>query len=398
MFAIVAPLLLAFAGAGVDYARYYKIKAYIQDAADQAALTGARQFAIRTSDTQLPETLAKQTAERILAAHADSANAAADAVSNTDEATVTVSIKDSYKPTLFVSMFKNPMTVYVEAVAQAVGGANICVIALEAKTNRAMLMDDDASLSGDDCAVYVNSSGNKALTALDNSTLKTSFNCTSGGYDGGIDNFHPTPLTDCPVREDPLIDRVAPTVSICDQSGEFLEDMVTTLLPGVYCDGLTIGSNADVTLSPGVYIIKDGPLKIGANAEVMGENVGFYFIGANSVLDVEKGATLSLTAPRTGEMAGLLLFEDRDAPTNRKFRIGSNNAKTLVGTIYLPKGRLVVDADEPVASASAYTAIIAQRLELHSTVNLVLNSNYSATDVPVPPGVGSTDGNVMLRR
>jgi hypothetical protein len=55
--------------------------------------------------------------------------------------------------------------------------------------------------------------------------------------------------------------------------------------------------------------------------------------------------------------ASFLFFEDRNAPQLREHRIASDNAHTLLGTIYLPRGRLVVDSSKPVAAKSAFTII-----------------------------------------
>ena len=62
----------------------------------------------------------------------------------------------------------------------------------------------------------------------------------------------------------------------------------------------------------------------------------------------------------------------------------------LTGTIYLSRGQLLVDPNNAVAEDLAYTAIIANRLELTEGPELVLNSDYGATDVPVPAGIQST--------
>lgn len=87
-------------------------------------------------------------------------------------------------------------------------------------------------------------------------------------------------------------------------------------------------------------------------------------------------------------MAGMLFFEDRAATGNPRHRILSDDARMLLGTIYLPKGRLQIDASKPVADRSAYTVIVAQRLELYAGPNLVLNTDYGSTDIPVPQGLG----------
>ena len=139
----------------------------------------------------------------------------------------------------------------------------------------------------------------------------------------------------------------------------------------------------------------------------------------------DKKTTISLAAPTTGVMAGLLMSEERtvSAPLDpllsltdpllellvpptppplgltkpvRTYRIISDNARTMLGTIYLPAGRLVIDASRPVADQSAYTVVVAQQVNLYEGPNLYLNANYEATSVPVPKGVGPVSGRLML--
>ena len=73
--------------------------------------------------------------------------------------------------------------------------------------------------------------------------------------------------------------------------------------------------------------------------------------------------------------------------TLRLHQISSNNARRLLGTIYLSKSIFLVDSDAPVASESAYTAIVAGRIWLQKGPVLTLNANYQDTNVPVPPGL-----------
>ena len=61
-----------------------------------------------------------------------------------------------------------------------------------------------------------------------------------------------------------------------------------------------------------------------------------------------------------------------------------------MGTIYLPNGNFIIDTDNKVADASAYMAIVTRSLSLLRAPNVVLNTDYSATDVPVPAGIGGS--------
>lgn len=108
----------------------------------------------------------------------------------------------------------------------------------------------------------------------------------------------------------------------------------------------------------------------------------------DSVLRFAADTKIDLTAPKDGVLAGLLVYEDRASPLNQQHQIFSNDAKVLLGTIYIPQGELFVGANRPVAAESAFTIIIARRFVLSAGPTLVINANYSSTTIPVPEGVG----------
>jgi hypothetical protein len=217
---------------------------------------------------------------------------------------------------------------------------------------------------------------------------------TAGGYVGAMSSFSPTPVEDARKMDDPLADRPAPAVTGCDHVDYAVSKGSVTLTPGSYCGGLTISGKADVTLVSGVYTIKDGPLDVTGKGQISGENVGFYLTGTDATLQFSVGSTVSLTAPKDGVLAGLLFYEDRNSPVGRTHRIGSDNARLLLGTVYLPQGKLTVDANKPVADQSSYTAVIVRTLDLKAGPNLVLNSDYGGTDIPAPAGL--SEGRVSL--
>lgn len=141
----------------------------------------------------------------------------------------------------------------------------------------------------------------------------------------------------------------------------------TVVEPSVFCGGLTISGNADVEFEPGVYIIKDGPFNVSDTASIVGEGVTFFLTGSGSTFNLGAGTTIDLSAPETGPTAGLLIYEDQSVPFNFDFnpfflsrlpsdvrlhRVSRNDARNLLGTIYLPKSILLIDANAPVADAS----------------------------------------------
>ncbi len=80
----------------------------------------------------------------------------------------------------------------------------------------------------------------------------------------------------------------------------------------------------------------------------------------------------------------------------RTYRIISDNTRTMLGTIYLPAGRLVIDSQRPVADLSAYTVVVAQQINLYEGPNLYLNADYNRSSVPLPKGVGPISGRLVI--
>lgn len=397
-FALLTPLLLAFVGGGVDYAHYALARAELQEITDAAAIAGARQYLIEKDGARLPEAIARQAVDSKLAIEKYGNSAVVKSIADVNDSRVSVEITYSMKPSFLVGFFKNPIDIAVSAIAQASGSANICIITLNPSSRETLLMTGDAKLSGNDCAVFDNSTNSTAIGAYNYSKITSALTCSAGGFGGTSMNFAPMPLTDCPPRDNPLATRTPPTVGVCNHNRFSVSNFTGTLQPGVYCGGLTILGSSNVQFQKGIYVIKDGDMEVLGTSKIFGEEVGFYFIGNGADLFLNDSVDVSLSAPITGVMAGILIWQDPGGKTVKVFEVASNNVKTLVGTIYLPKGKFLGRANAPIAQSSAYTAIIADKIELLSGVNLVLNSNYNQTPVPVPVGLGGAGGSVSLRQ
>ena len=293
---------------------------------------------------------------------------------------------------------KNNSVVSATAKAKMVGGAPICVIGLEQDQNSTIDMDKSASLSAPNCSIYSNSKKQFGLVAKNFAVIKAAFICSAGGKSSpGPGSFSPEPKVDCPVLPDPMASRMQPTAGGCVGNNLVINGLMTTLSPGTYCGGLTITNSAKVTLNPGIYIFKDGPLIVSGGGTMTGVNVGMHFSGVGATLKFDPNSSIALTAPKSGDMAGVLISEGRTNPVGQQFDILSNNARTLLGTIYLPNGRLHVGANAPVGDQSAYTIVVARRFTLSEGPTMVLNTNYSSSDIPVPAGVGPSGTTALIQ-
>jgi hypothetical protein len=348
-------------------------------------------------------------------------------------------------PLSFGKLLNMPtVEVGVSSTAKLAGTTRLCLLSLAPLAAGAFRLEAASRVTATDCSLYSNSKDPGGIQAENSSVAKALSTCSAGGYTGSSFNFTPPPATGCPPLRDPLADRLPPPVEGCLPLIKLVDSIVgqlvpvdtryganvvskrATLRPGTYCGGLHLTKGADVTLMPGVYVMKDGPLVVDQNSTLNGTGVGFYFTGLTTGLLFDQKSTINLTAPKDGPMAGLLLQEDRTPLSalgalvgsvltllpldgkgkakpppggtllTREYRIISDNARTLLGTIYLPQGRLVIDSSKPVADQSAYTVIVARMINLYDGPDLMLNARYGSTEVPVPTGVGPSSADTQL--
>jgi hypothetical protein len=284
----------------------------------------------------------------------------------------------------------------VSATARLMGSQKICLLALEPVKTKTLEASKSAKVLAPECSLFINSRNATALSVTDSAKLTAQSICSSGGVSGTSMNFAPMPKLDCPPTPDPLVSRAAPPAGGCDYTDRIVTSGTVVLRPGVYCNGLRIMSGVIAKLDPGTYVMRDGKLSVEGNASFEGVEIGFYFQGNRAQFDFDKNTTVSLAAPTNGPMAGMLFFEDRSVAVGALHRIRSNNAHTLLGTIYLPRGRFYVEADRPIANRSAYTIVVANQIEMVAGPELYLNANYGGTTVPVPGGLGPIPGAAKL--
>jgi hypothetical protein len=387
--AIALSVVMLLIGSGLDYGQATNQRSKLQTAVDTAAFAAARELGMSDAKRENVSAIVEAVIAGVIKSQVTGTigSPALETVVRDQPLEVEVTARQMTTPFFGNAFGLAPRMLKVQAVARIVGRPNICVLALDGSANGAISLEKNARVTGQNCAVYSNSLSTNAIKSKNSAVLSASLICAAGGKDGAPGNFTPAPLTDCPTFEDPLAGRPEPSVGNCVSQTPVVVTSRRTLNPGTYCGGLEIGSGADVTLQPGIYIIKDGPFKVLDGGRVTGSGVGLFLTGDNSLLNIARVSSIDLEAPTSGPMAGLLMFEARNQSNAAIHKILSDDARNLLGTIYLSRGRLHVDANNPIADKSAYTAIIARVLTLYGGPNLVLNSNYHMTEVPVPEGI-----------
>lgn len=393
--------LLALVGGALDLMSVSNQKSALQDLADNAALAAVHELAVSVEDTSRAEAVAlhyAQSSEWTLT------KIETDVDLDAREVTVSLAAKPN---TNFPEMFDNMDDLTATATARLSGrGGNICMIGLSPEAMSTLRLRSRSRITADTCAIYSNSSSEASMWIDSTAQVSAELICVAGGYKGGAVNgnkldedLRSAMTEDCLPVNDPLAMRLRPAVGACDYTDTVIKNS-KTLSPGVYCGGITV-DGGQATLEPGEYILTGGPLHVSRNGTLIGEHVGFYLSGPDARLEFDYDSNIDVSAPKEGTLTGLLLFSSPyDMTTEKKnarrvsgvqkadHYIRSDNARRLVGTIYLPNGKLLIDGRKPIADRSEYTVIIADTFELQDGPNLVLRTDYHLTDIPVPDGVG----------
>ena len=281
------------------------------------------------------------------------------------------------------------------SAAAVAGGTRrpLCLLALDPASTGSLELLSNAGVNANSCDIQVNSTHDAALKAGEDNSLSADRICVSGGTSIDEDaSVSPTPQTSCPPVQDPLSRRDPPSYGGCDHNNASYDSHTGSLDPGVYCGGLEILGDSTVTLNPGIYVIKDGDFFVDSNSSLSGDGVGFYLTGG-ALIHFTSNVQIALKAPRSGDMAGVLFFQDRaDGGTHR---FDSNNASLLEGTIYLPDGIFSTNSNTAIGAGSAFTLYIAKRFTLDSNAVFEINSDYDGTDVPVPSGLDTIASSLL---
>ncbi len=388
--ALAVPVFLGVTALTIDTVGGVSTQSSLQQAADGAALAAAHELPLRSTTQNTVNTVAAAYVRRNVAPGTQITALTSTILENRQGVRVEmVAHVDSIFGSLFHADGYNPR---VTSIARLAGGAPLCALALESAQPFAVVLNRQAHVVAPNCAVVSNSTNPAGMSVTNNAQIRATTICSAGGAAGGNSGYEPDAVTDCPAIPDPLAGRPEPNAAGCNHLAVVQIIGSVNLQPGVYCGGITVLPGATANLAPGVYVIKNGPLIVLGNGALVGRYVGFYFVGDLSVMNFSANSRIDLSAPRDGDMAGFLFFANRVLLTGalnlRHFRISSNNARNLLGTIYLRDGQLDVDSNQPIADRSAYTVIVARRINVTAGPDLYLNTNYDGTDVPVPEGVG----------
>ena len=350
MLAAALPLLIAASAIGVDTIQVTVAKRQLQREADSAALAGAYSArasedvnAAVTRDLEINGTIPLSASPTV-----QNAPATGPYAGNNRAVRVVLTAQRSVP---FIGFFTgSSMDIQVEATAAAMYSGQFCVVSLEntAVTGISFSGSTQVNLG---CGVSTNSSAAQAVTADGSSQVTASPIAAVGGVASSGSYIGDTILMSGSYpQSDPFANLANPTVpSPCQPELRVQPTDNITISPGCY-RGMDI--KGTVNMQPGTYVINGGVLAFGSQANVTGAGVTFVLTSSNATSDpssiatisMHGGAVLNISAPATGDYAGVLMYQDRRAPLNNSF-INGNTASSFQGAFYFPSQQLTFNGN-----------------------------------------------------
>lgn len=407
LLALVLPTLAGIAGFAADYSAATSGQQRLQAIVDSAALAIAREMTVTPVDNTRVQALAEQYVATNIPANTPYKIVVAAALAEANLAVKVNGQQQVATPFGLLERFAGVSIISATALARVTASSapqKICMVALGEQIDGGIFLHNGSVISAPGCMLHSNSTKPEAVIINAGSSLKAGLVCARGGVKNMAGLVDAALVSDCPAMVDPLATKPEPVPSSgCDFNKVVIDKGITTIKPGTYCSGLEIKGTAKVTMEPGLYHFKNGHFYIKSNSEVRGNGVTLLFSGSKSFFRFEENGLVEISAPVSGPTAGMLIWELKafvpsgttQTNTTSKLKnsnehhISSDRARQLTGTIYLKQGLLMIDSKKPIADLSPYTIMVVNKLDLYDGPNLVLNSNYSGSAVPVPAGLGA---------
>lgn len=244
-----------------------------------------------------------------------------------------------------------------ESAARRLWSAPVCVLALHESAPNGFEIYGNAEFNAPTCAAQANSANDMGMRTYGKATAVAADFGVQGKSSG--DGFAPRPIEGVSPTLDPYASVPFPLIEDCVDIRKKLQQTVTTLSPGTYCGGLDLKAQSEVTLAPGIYIMKDGPLDVNSNTRLFGRDVLIAFTGKHSTLYLGSGAIVDLTSPQSGPWANIQFYQDRDGTNEDWVTILGDVELTFDGAAYFRGkdvwigGGSVINANSPSYSLVA---------------------------------------------
>lgn len=383
-FGLLATVAMGFVGLGVDLSAAYQARRHIQGAADSSAFSAAATLLAGENDMAA---VGRAVAGRYGFVEGSSGVTVAinqpPASGPYAGSTQAVEVVIQRPGIRFFSGFfsSTQSSIRGRAVAKINAGAEACVVALNGSASIS-----SATLKFEGCSLYSNSTAANAFEMSGESSLTAAGVSAVGGSIIGSNSMISTQngvLTKQRPIQDPYRDVPVPPYSGCTYNNASLKTGTyggSYTSPVVFCNGLMINSGSTVTLNPGIYVIDRGEFRVNGGGAIRGTGVTIVLTsstGSDYAYAAFNGQSIvDLTAPSTGPTAGMVLYQDRRAPSTGENILNGGAGQTLNGAVYFPNQMIRYSGGSPTAIGGC-TQLIGGIIQLRGQSNFQMKCTGS---------------------
>jgi Flp pilus assembly protein TadG len=401
--AVLLPVLIGFAGIGIEVGLWFAVQRQNQSAADAAAISAALEYAAQIQRGVAPHpaaaTAAATTAANcnLFSTSSSSSNAVCSLPSS---ASNTITLYSTGTPNAVQVVLTQPLNTTFANLVTAIWGPNVntvnvttsaiaaftagtaCFLALDASAANAFLVDNGGTLPNSKCWAASNSSSGSALNC-NGCTIAGPTNVVGGDAvsNGGQLNGSPN-RTYAGAIADPY---ASVSVAGVPAPGTLCTFTPTTpvtsgsngpIRPGHYCGGIQIADGSTLTMLPGVYSI-DKVFNISNHSTLNANGVTIiindtYCIGDGTCQTghgIGNNSTLNITAPSTGPFPGIAIFGPRDSSPAKVQEFVAGSQINIQGAIYFPSQTILFDPSSQL-KPSLCTQIIGDMIHIQTNASI----------------------------
>jgi hypothetical protein len=242
--------------------------------------------------------------------------------------------------------------------------------------------------------VNVESTSATAYWAGDHSQVyDASSQVVGGAFFAVTSTVTPKPTTGVAPFLNPMVGLAGPSTAglVYRDVAYYFDNAAHTIYPGIY-RYIWLGSNTQVTMMPGMYLIEGSGVQITGNASLTGNGVTIYNANANypnpggliAGITINTTGTVNLNAASTstnGADPGVVIYQS--PVINVALSLTANASTSITGSLYVPSAQVVI-----AGSGSLTPSVVADEFWVKGTV--ALTQMAGGSDGPQDGGDGFT--------
>ncbi len=134
-------------------------------------------------------------------------------------------------------------------------------------------------------------------------------------------------------------------------------------------------------MAAGVYIMKDGPLKMSSNSDLKAEEVVIFFSGTDTNLEINGGANLNIIAPVEGAYKGFAFLQDPASNPGAVTVIQGGGTIEMEGALYTPTWTIELSGNGTMSDNADTWVMVADKFVIKGNSNMYLRANASNKDM-----------------